>query len=97
MTLDTEPRTQKRAATEMQAVVEQTGVALAVIDAAFADIDHLLIALVARVMAGVVRPLAVIARDGGDAIADVRAVLLAFGAAVEEVNATIMVGSTASA
>ena len=83
---------QKRAATEMQAVVERSGVALADVDAAFADIDDLLIALVTRVTAGVVQPLGAATRDGAGTIADVRATLLAFGTAVQEANATIMVG-----
>ena len=79
---------QKQAAVELQAVVEQSAVSLADVQAEFPDLDDLLVALAARqadMLCGVLRGTD---RQGQE----VEATLTAFGLALEQTYSSVLIG-----
>ncbi len=82
---------QKRAATEMQAVVEQSGLPLEEVNAEFPDLYDLAVAVAAREADEVSRPLRRELDKGGD-LGDVRGPLTEFAHGIHKAYSSVLIG-----
>lgn len=83
---------QNRNVIELEAVLDQSGVRTAELDAAFDDADDLLIALVRRFAKELSEPLRPRSEHDGDEFADLRGRLSEFGAGLENAYASLLIG-----
>lgn len=81
---------QKRDATEIQAVVEDSGLPLEEVRAEFPDLGELVVAIAARQAARVTEPLRSAMRSGG--FDDVRSELLEFGTGLRAAFSSVIIG-----
>lgn len=81
-----------RLANEMQEVIEGSGASFDDVAAEFEDTDDVFLAVVERVAARLVRPLASDPRSGGSTLDAVRDTLVRFGSGLDEAYGSIMVG-----
>ena len=84
--------TQKRAATELQETVEQSGIPLNDVNTEFPNLDDLLVALVARQAETLSKPLAALLDEGGAGVGDVRGELLQFSQGLREAYGSVLIG-----
>ena len=81
---------EKRNATEMRAVVEDSGLPLKEVIAEFPDLDELVVAIASREAARVCEPLRSAMKSGG--FEDVRSELLEFGAGLRAAFSSVIIG-----
>lgn len=81
---------EKRSATEMQAVVEDSALPIEEVRAEFPDLDDLVVAIASRLAARVSEPLRSAMRSGG--FDDVRSDLHAFGAVLRAAFSSVIIG-----
>jgi len=81
---------EKRSATEMQAVVEDSGLPLSEVIAEFPDLDDLLVAIASQQAARVTVPLRSATRS--DTFDDVRSTLIEFGTGLRAAYSSVLIG-----